>query len=77
MSIYKLIIETLLKLKEIKEKETNVKISGGKGYSAGKIYPDKTVGVNKSLGKETNPEQENYTLKPVKISKAFKRRKNK
>jgi len=65
-------------LNEIEKKETNLTVAGGKGYSAGKAYPNKTVGVLKMLGNEEGEEQEKYILKPVKISKAFKnkRRKN-
>ena len=76
MSIYELVIEVLERINEIKEDETNIKIAGGKGYSAGKAYPNKTFGVNKLLGNEENEEQKEYVLKPVQISKAFKRRKS-
>ena len=65
----KLIIEIL---NEIEKKETNLSITG-KGYSAGKAYPNKTVGVLKMLGYEEGEDQEKYELKPVEISKAFKR----
>lgn len=61
-------------LNEIEKKDSNVNVAGGKGYGTGKIYPDKTVGVLKMLGHEEGEEQEEYKLKPVKISKAFKRR---
>ena len=60
---------------EIEKKETNLNIAGGKGYGVGKAYPNKTVGVLKMLGNENAEEQEEYVLKPVEISKAFKRRK--
>jgi hypothetical protein len=60
-------------LNEIEEKETNLNVAGGKGYGAGKAYPNKTVGVLKMLGHEQGKEQETYELKPVEISKAFKR----
>ena len=73
MNIYRMLLEILT---EIQEKESNLSIAGGKGYSAGKAYPNKTVSVSRHLGKERNPEQEEYTLKPVKVSKIFKRRKN-
>ena len=63
-------------LKEIVEKENNLKIAGGKGNSYGKAYSNKTVSVLRHLGKEKNPDQEDYVLKPVKVSKIFKRRKN-
>ena len=59
-------------LNEIEKKETNLSITG-KGYSAGKAYPNKTVGVLKMLGYEEGEDQEKYELKPVEISKAFKR----
>ena len=67
----KLILEIL---NEIEKKDSNVNVAGGKGYGTGKVYPDKTVGVLKMLGHEEGEEQENYEFKPVKISKAFKRR---
>ena len=60
-------------LNEIEKKETNLNIAGGKGYGAGKAYPNKTVGVLKMLGHEHGESQEKYELKPVEISKAFKR----
>ena len=56
--------------------ENNMRVAGGRGYSAGKAYPSKTVGVLKMLGDEKGEETEEYELEPVKISKAFKRRKN-
>ena len=62
-------------LKEIEDKENNLKISGGRGYSTGKAYSDKTVGVLKMLGEEEGEPQEEYELKPVKTSKAFKKEK--
>ena len=62
-------------LKEIEDKENNLKISGGRGYGAGKAYPNKTVSVLRMLGNEEGEEQENYVLKPVDVSKVFKRRK--
>ena len=73
MSLYKLILEILT---ELQEKENNLNIAGGKGYGTGKAYPSKTISVSRHLGKEENPEKEEYILKPVKISKIFKRRKN-
>jgi len=60
-------------LKEIEDKENNLKVSGGRGYSTGKAYPDKTVGVLKMLGEEEGESQEEYELKPVKTSKAFRK----
>ena len=69
--------EFMLKiLKEIEDKENNMRVAGGRGYSAGKAYPNKTVGVLKMLGDEQGKDSEEYVIKPVKISKAFKRRKN-
>ena len=71
-NLERLILEIL---KEIEDKENNLKISGGRGYSAGKAYPNKTVSVLKMLGNEHGESQEEYVLKPVEISKVFKRRK--
>ena len=59
-------------LNEIEKKETNLSIAGGRGYGSGKAYPNNTVGVLKMLGHEEGESQEEYELKPVKISKAFK-----
>jgi len=73
MNIHELMLKIL---QEIEDKENNMRVAGGRGYSAGKAYPDKTVGVLKMLGHEKGKEIEEYELKPVKISKAFKRRKN-
>jgi len=61
-------------LNEIEKKETNLSIAGGKGYGAGKTYPNKSVSVLQMLGYEEGEDQEKYELKPVKISKAFKER---
>ena len=60
-------------LNEIEKKETNLTLAGVKGNGPGKAYPNKTVGVLKMLGEEEGEEQEEYVLKPVKISKAFKK----
>ena len=73
MNVHELMLKIL---QEIEDKENNMRVAGGKGYSAGKAYPSKTVGVLKMLGDEKGEEAEEYELKPVKISKAFKRRKN-
>ena len=62
-------------LNEIEKRETNLSIAGGRGYGAGKAYPNNTVGVLKMLGHEEGEDQKEYELKPVKISKAFKKRK--
>ena len=72
MTIYQLMLEIL---SEIEKKDTNLTVAGGKGYSAGKAYPNKTVGVLKMLGKEYKEKPEEYELKPVKVSKAFKKEK--
>ena len=58
---------------EIEKKENSVTIAGGHGYSIGKAYPSKGVGVLKLLGKEEEEEEEEYELKPIEISKAFKK----
>lgn len=71
MDELKELIEKLLK--EIDQKENNLNIAGGRGYSAGKPYPNKTVGVLRMLGHEEGEELEEYNLEPVKISKAFKK----
>ena len=63
-------------INEIEKKETNLTIAGGRGLGPGKAYPNKTVGVLKLLGKEHKEEAEEYELKPVQVSKIFKRRKN-
>ena len=60
-------------LNEIEKKETNLSIAGGRGYGTGKAYPNKTVGVLQMLGSEEGEKKEEYELKPVKISKAFKK----
>ena len=61
-------------------KESNVTIAGGSGYSIGKAYPSKGVGVTRLLGKDAEIELEEdseYSVAPVKISRIFtKRRKN-
>ena len=62
-------------LQEIEKKETNLTVAGGKGYGAGKAYPNKSVSVLKMLGHEEGEEIEEYELKPVKISKIFKKEK--
>jgi hypothetical protein len=59
-------------LNEIEKRETNLSIAGGKGSGAGKAYPNKSVGVLQLLGYEENELPEEYEIKPVKISKAFK-----
>ena len=70
--LHKLILEIIA---EIEAKENNLSIAGGRGYSAGKVYPNKTVGVLKMLGKSHEEKEKEYTNKPVKTSKAFKEKK--
>ena len=70
MDELKEIIEKLLI--EIEKKETNLRVTSVNG-GHGKVYPDNTVGVLKMLGKERGEHQEEYILKPVEISKAFKK----
>ena len=69
--------EIILKmLNEIEQKENNLKVRGGKGYGFGTAYPDKTVSVLRNLGyQESEDPEEEYDLKPVKISKVFKKEK--
>lgn len=55
------------------EKKENIVNAVSKGYGAKKVYSDKTVSVLQMLGKEEGEEQEEYELKPVQISKAFKK----
>lgn len=64
-------------ISEIEAKENNMSVSGGRGYGAGKVYSNKTVGVLKMLGKSYQEEEQEYKIKPVKISKAFKKKKEK
>ena len=64
-------------LNEIEARDSVVARAGGTGYGSGKIYNKKSVGVLKKLGKEYGEEPEDYEIKPVKISKAFKRRRRK
>jgi len=66
----KLILEIL---NEIEKKENNLTVAGGRGYGTGKAYPNKTVGVLQMLGEEEGEDQEEYKLKPVKVSKVFKK----
>ena len=70
MNELKEIIKKLIK--EIEKKETNLRVVSVNG-GHGKVYSDNTVGVLKKLGKEEGEEQEEYVLKPVEISKAFKK----
>ena len=70
MTMYEIMLRVL---NEIEKKDTNLTIAGGRGYGTGKTYPNKTVGVLKMLGNEKNEEPNEYKLKPVKVSKAFKK----
>ena len=70
MKEFKQIILTILK--EIQEKEMIVKTAGGRGGS-GKVFPANSVGVLRKLGHESLSSEEEYVLKPVEISKAFKK----
>lgn len=67
------LIESLIK--EIEENDNILNISGGRGYGTGKARPKDSHPVAKNLGNEVGEEQEEYVLKPVKISKAFKKEK--
>ena len=71
MNIYEIMLRFL---NEVESKESNVTIAGGRGYSIGKAYPSKGVGVMRMLGKdpdfESDEENDSYN-KPVKISKVF------
>ena len=62
-------------LNEIEKKEKIVNVKGGKGGGPGSVFPEDTVGVLKMLGSEKGETQEDYILKPVEISKAFKKEK--
>lgn len=70
MTLYEIMLKVL---NEIEKKDTNLTIAGGKGYGTGKVYPNKTVSVLKMLGKEHNEKPKEYKIKPVKVSKAFKK----
>jgi len=67
------LIEALIK--EIEQNDNILNISGGRGYGTGKARVKDPHPVSKNLGKEEGEEQEEYNLKPVKISKAFKKEK--
>ena len=62
-------------LNEIEQKDNILNISGGRGYGTGGAKPKDPHPVSRNLGNENREEQEEYELKPVKVSKAFKRRK--
>ena len=68
--LYKII--TIL-LKEIEEKENIVNVSGAQGYGTGKVKVKDYHGVLKNLGPEKPEEKEEYQLKPVEVSKAFRK----
>ena len=67
-------------IKEIEQKEKIINVTGAKGKGIGRIRVNKPHSVSKNLGssmsEEQGQEKEEYEFKPVKISKAFKRRKN-
>ena len=71
--------EIILKiLQEIENKENILNISGAKGYGTGRARPKNPHSVTKELGyQEEEEKEEEYVLKPVKISKAFKKKENK
>ena len=71
MTMKEIILEIL---NEIEKKDSVISIAGGRGYSAGKAYPSKSVGVLQLLGHEEGEKQEIYKFKPVEISKIFKKR---
>ena len=56
MTMKEIILEIL---NEIEKKDSVVSIAGGRGYSAGKAYPSKSVGVLQLLGHEEGEKQEN------------------
>ena len=74
MNKFKKLIEALIK--EIEQSDNILNVHGAKGYGTGKARVKDPHPVSKNLGHERGEEQEEYELKPVKISKAFKRRKN-
>jgi hypothetical protein len=72
MNNIKLIILEILN--EIEKKDTILTVAGGRGYSAGKAYSNKSVGVLRLLGyEEGEPESEEKEYEKVKVSKAFKK----
>lgn len=74
MNNYKEILLEILN--EIEKSDNILNVSGGRGYGTGKAYPTKSVGVLQMLGPSHNEEEEiDYKLKPVKVSKAFAKRK--
>ena len=60
-------------LEVLNEIESIVKVAGGRGLGTGKVYPNRSQkpGYGETSEKE---KKEKYILKPVKISKAFKRK---
>ena len=69
----KLILEIL---NEIEENDNILNLSGIKGYGTGHARIKDPHSVSEKLGTEKGEEKEEYKLKPVKISKIFKRGKN-
>ena len=62
-------------LNEIEEKDNILQLSGGRGGGVGKARPKDPHPVSRDLGHEEGKEQKEYELKPVKVSKIFKRTK--
>ena len=60
-------------LKEIEEKYNVVNVRGGRGLGTGHPYPSKNYD-KPTYGEQQNMKKEKYTLKPVKISKIFKKK---
>ena len=60
-------------IKEIEQKENILNISGARGYGTGKARVKDPHSVSQNLGYEENEEFEEYEIKPVKVSKAFKK----
>jgi len=63
-------------LNEIEKNDNILNITGGRGYGTGKARVKEPHSVTKNLGNEEGEEEEIYILKPVKVSKVFRRRKN-
>ena len=63
-------------LNEIEKNDNILNLTGVRGYGTGRARNKNPHSVLEKLGPEEGEEKEEYELKPVKISKAFKRRKN-
>ena len=72
MNELKKIIKILIR--EIEEHDNILNISGATGYGVGKARAKDYHGVSKNLGDEEIEKQAEYEIKPVSISKAFRRR---